>query len=38
LEHWIADRGCGVSSSNGNVFPQNAGVKIPLTFGLGYAF
>jgi hypothetical protein len=24
--------------SNGNVFPQNAGVKIPLTFGLGYAF
>jgi len=24
--------------SNGNIFPQNAGVKIPLTFGLGYAF
>jgi len=24
--------------SNGNVFPQNAGVKIPLTFSLGFAF
>jgi opacity protein-like surface antigen len=24
--------------SNGNIFPQNAGVKIPLTFGVGYAF
>lgn len=24
--------------SNGNVFPQNAGVKIPLTFYLGYCF
>jgi opacity protein-like surface antigen len=24
--------------SNGNVFTDNAGVKIPLTFGLGYAF
>jgi hypothetical protein len=24
--------------SNGNIFTQNAGVKIPLTFGLGYAF
>ncbi len=24
--------------SNGNIFPQNAGVKIPLTFGIGYAF
>ena len=24
--------------SNGNVFTQNAGVKIPLTFSLGYAF
>jgi Outer membrane protein beta-barrel domain/Lipid A 3-O-deacylase (PagL) len=24
--------------SNGNVFPQNAGVSIPLTFDLGYAF
>ncbi|HMK24943.1 MAG TPA: acyloxyacyl hydrolase [Chitinophagaceae bacterium] len=23
--------------SNGNIFPQNAGVKIPLTFSLGYA-
>lgn len=24
--------------SNGNVFPRNAGVSIPLTFNLGYAF
>jgi hypothetical protein len=24
--------------SNGNVFPQNAGVSIPLTFDLGYSF
>jgi Lipid A 3-O-deacylase (PagL) len=24
--------------SNGNIFPQNAGVKIPLTFAVGYAF
>jgi hypothetical protein len=24
--------------SNGNLFPQNAGVKIPLTFALGYTF
>ncbi len=24
--------------SNGNLFPQNAGVKIPLTFSLGYNF
>ena len=24
--------------SNGNLFPQNEGVKIPLTFNLGYAF
>ena len=24
--------------SNGNIFPQNAGVSIPLTFDLGYAF
>lgn len=24
--------------SNGNLFPQNAGVKIPLTFALGYNF
>ena len=24
--------------SNGNIFTQNAGVKIPLTFGVGYAF
>ncbi len=24
--------------SNGNIFTQNAGVKIPLTFSLGYAF
>ena len=24
--------------SNGNLFPQNAGVSIPLTFNLGYAF
>lgn len=24
--------------SNGNIFPQNAGVKIPLTFALGYTF
>ncbi len=24
--------------SNGNLFPQNAGVTIPLTFNLGYAF
>jgi hypothetical protein len=24
--------------SNGNVFPQNAGLKIPLTFNLGYCF
>jgi len=24
--------------SNGNIFPQNEGVKIPLTFNLGYAF
>ena len=24
--------------SNGNVFSQNAGVKVPLTFNLGYAF
>ncbi|MBK6826807.1 MAG: acyloxyacyl hydrolase [Chitinophagaceae bacterium] len=22
--------------SNGNLFPQNDGVKIPLTFNLGY--
>ncbi len=25
-----------VHFSNGNIFPQNAGVKIPLTFSLGY--
>lgn len=24
--------------SNGNLFPQNAGVKIPLTFSVGYTF
>jgi len=24
--------------SNGNLFPQNAGVKIPLTFNMGYTF
>jgi hypothetical protein len=24
--------------SNGNIFPDNAGVKIPLTFNLGYSF
>jgi opacity protein-like surface antigen len=24
--------------SNGNIFPQNAGIKIPLTFSVGYAF
>ncbi|HEX2606657.1 MAG TPA: acyloxyacyl hydrolase [Flavisolibacter sp.] len=24
--------------SNGNIFPENAGVKIPMTFSLGYAF
>ena len=24
--------------SNGNIFTQNAGVKIPLTFSLGYVF
>lgn len=24
--------------SNGNIFPSNAGVKIPLSFNLGYAF
>ena len=24
--------------SNGNVFTDNAGVKVPLTFGFGYAF
>jgi hypothetical protein len=24
--------------SNGNIFPQNTGVKIPLTFNLGYSF
>ena len=24
--------------SNGNIFTQNAGVKIPLTFAAGYAF
>jgi hypothetical protein len=24
--------------SNGNIFPDNPGVKIPLTFNLGYAF
>jgi hypothetical protein len=24
--------------SNGNIFTQNAGVKIPLTFSIGYAF
>jgi hypothetical protein len=24
--------------SNGNLFPQNPGVKIPLTFAVGYAF
>jgi hypothetical protein len=24
--------------SNGNIFTENAGVKIPITFGLGYAF
>jgi hypothetical protein len=24
--------------SNGNVFPSNAGVKIPLSFNLGYAW
>ena len=24
--------------SNGNIFPQNEGVKIPLTFSLGYTF
>ncbi|HWJ25865.1 MAG TPA: acyloxyacyl hydrolase, partial [Flavisolibacter sp.] len=24
--------------SNGNIFPRNAGVKVPLTFNLGYAF
>ena len=24
--------------SNGNIFTQNAGVKIPLTLSLGYAF
>jgi hypothetical protein len=23
--------------SNGNIFTQNAGVKIPLTFSVGYA-
>jgi hypothetical protein len=27
-----------VHFSNGNIFPQNAGVKVPLTFSLGYAF
>jgi hypothetical protein len=24
--------------SNGNLFPQNNGVMVPLTFGLGYSF
>jgi hypothetical protein len=24
--------------SNGNVFTDNAGVKVPLTFGFGYTF
>ena len=24
--------------SNGNIFPDNAGVKIPLTFMVGYTF
>jgi hypothetical protein len=24
--------------SNGNIFPQNNGVMIPLTFGLGYTW
>jgi hypothetical protein len=24
--------------SNGNLFPENAGVKIPLTFNIGMAF
>ena len=24
--------------SNGNVLPQNAGVRIPLTFTVGYAY
>ncbi|HKH63798.1 MAG TPA: acyloxyacyl hydrolase, partial [Flavitalea sp.] len=24
--------------SNGNIFPYNEGVKVPLTFNLGYAF
>jgi hypothetical protein len=24
--------------SNGNIFTHNAGIKIPLTFGLGYVF
>ena len=24
--------------SNGNIFPENAGVKIPLTFCLGFCF
>ena len=24
--------------SNGNIFPSNAGVKIPLSFNLGYTF
>ena len=24
--------------SNGNLFPQNPGVKVPLTFAVGYAF
>ena len=26
-----------VHFSNGNIFPQNAGVKVPLTFSMGYA-
>jgi hypothetical protein len=24
--------------SNGNILPQNPGIKVPLTFNLGYAF
>jgi hypothetical protein len=27
-----------VHFSNGNIFPQNAGVKVPLTISLGYAY
>ena len=42
---WFAGRARNVNIgvkinhySNGNIFTQNAGVKIPLTFSIGYAF